>query len=201
MAVPNGRSIIGVVNKLLDLPFRLRIATQDWHPVNHVSFASNHSGLRSQPFEDIALQNPLNESETQSITLWPDHCVENTFGAALVSELNSDKIDHIVKKGQDHRVEMWSAFKDVFANPVVYCSELTQILEKASISCVYVVGLAADFCVKHTALHAAQEGLKTIVLCDATKAIDATEGGLKKLMATFQESKIQYVGTEDAHLL
>lgn len=200
LAVPAARSIADNINHLLSLPWALRIATQDWHPQNHVSFASNHAAPNNQVFQDYPINNPLNENEKQIIRLWPDHCVQDSPGAALVPELNISKIDYIIKKGQDSRVEMFSAFKDSFTTPCVSESNLSLLLRSKSIVRLYVVGLATDYCVKHTALHAAQEGFKTTVLKDACKAIDESAVALNALNETFNDSKISFEDTVNADL-
>ena len=105
----SGRAVIPAINYLLGLPFAVKIATKDWHPVGHISFASSHAGKK--PFVDYAtITNPLNPQETYSSRLWPDHCIENTPGAELVSELEVGKINLVIEKGQVKDVEMYSAF-------------------------------------------------------------------------------------------
>jgi nicotinamidase-related amidase len=98
--------------------------------------------------------------------------VQGTKGAELLPELDAGKIDHIVEKGQDKRVEMYSAFADPFKSPRVTESNLAKTLRDANVTDVFVVGLAADYCVKHTALDSAKEGFKTWVIGEATKAVD-----------------------------
>lgn len=200
LAVPHGRSIADSINRLLGLSWGLRVATQDWHPQNHISFASNHSAPDNRPFQELTVENPLNPSETENIRLWPDHCVQDSTGAALVPELDTGKLDHIVKKGQDHRVEMFSAFKDSFKSPCVSSSDLAAVLRAKSISQVYVVGLATDYCVKHTAIHASNEGFRTIVLRDACKGIDESQESLQNLTNVFQESGVQFLDVVEARL-
>lgn len=109
--------------------------------------------------------------ETELIRLWPDHCVQGTPGAELVPELDKARIHHIIEKGMDKRVEMYSAFSDVFRYKPVSKSTLAEILRKAEISHVFVAGLAADYCVKYTAIHSHEESFKTYIIEDATKAV------------------------------
>ncbi|KAF2010535.1 Isochorismatase hydrolase [Aaosphaeria arxii CBS 175.79] len=175
LAVQDGRDIVPAINELLSLDFVLKVATKDFHPPDHVSFASNHTEPNNKPFESlITIQNPLNPEETQETRLWPDHCVQGTMGSELLPELNATEFHHIVEKGQDKRVEMYSAFADPFVNPNVSRSELAKLLRDKQISDVYIAGLAADYCVKYTALDAAKEGFKTWVLPEVTKAVDPT---------------------------
>lgn len=172
LAVAGGRDIAKPVNELLSLPsFAIRIATQDWHPHDHISFATNHPG--TQPFVDVTtVVNPHNAQEKYDTRLWPVHCVQDTKGAELIPELDVGKVDVVVKKGQDARVEMYSAFYDPFREPRVSDSGLVGLLKGKGVTHVYVVGLAYDYCVKSTAVDAASEGFTTYVVEEATRAVD-----------------------------
>ncbi|KAI1374345.1 pyrazinamidase/nicotinamidase [Hypoxylon crocopeplum] len=171
LAVSNGREITSLINKLLTFPFVIKIATKDWHPRDHVSFAANHEGRVA--FEDvITIVNPYNASETYESRLWPVHCVQGTPGAELVPELQIGKFDMILEKGTDPRVEMYSPFYDPFTSPRVYDSGLARALRDKQVTDVYVVGLAADYCVKNAAVDAAKEGFKTYLIEECTRAVD-----------------------------
>lgn len=173
LAVSGGRDISAPVNELLSLPsFAIRIATQDWHPKNHISFADNHPGKK--PFEDfVTVVNPHNPAEKYDTRLWPVHCLQDTKGAELVPELDAGKVDKVIRKGTDARVEMYSAFYDPFTKPRVEDSGLVKMLKEKSVTHVYVVGLAYDYCVKSTAKDAAKEGFVTYVVEEGTRAVDA----------------------------
>jgi nicotinamidase-related amidase len=176
LAVANGRSIAPTINELLDLPFVIKVATKDWHPPDHISFASNHLPPNNVPYKStVTISNPLGGDETETTLLWPDHCVQGTKGAELVPELDVSKVDVIIEKGMDKRVEMYSAFSAPFRNPPVAQSRLTQVLKDAGATHVYVVGLALDYCVKFTAMDAAQEGFQTFVILSATAAVDPND--------------------------
>ncbi|KAI0137774.1 pyrazinamidase/nicotinamidase [Hypoxylon sp. NC0597] len=173
LAVAGGRDIIPLINKLLASPFVTKIATKDWHPRDHVSFAANHQG--KAPFTDfVTIVNPYNESETYESRLWPVHCVQGTLGAELIPELHASQLDMILEKGTDPRVEMYSPFYDPFTAPRVCDSGLMKALREKHVTDVYVVGLAADYCVKNAAIDAAKEGFKTYLVEECTKAVDAT---------------------------
>jgi nicotinamidase-related amidase len=184
--VARGRDIAPIINDLLSLPFAVKVATKDWHPQDHISFASNHPPPNNVPFStEITIANPLNPAEMQTTRLWPDHCVQGSKGAELVPELDISKIDHVIEKGMDKRVEMYSAFADPFLSPTVSRSKLADILKEAGITHVYVVGLAMDYCVKFTALDSSKEGFSTYVVAEGTRAVDPTswnnvEAELKK---------------------
>jgi len=173
LAVAHGRDTVAVINELLALPsFAVRIATKDWHPPDHISFASNHEG--KHPFVDSAtVVNPYNPSETYETRLWPIHCVQGSPGAQLIPELDVARLDAVIEKGTRKEVEMYSAFYDPFEKPRVSDSGLAASLREAGITHVYVVGLAADYCVKCTALDALKEGFTTYIVEEGTRAVDA----------------------------
>ncbi|KAK4193231.1 Pyrazinamidase/nicotinamidase [Podospora australis] len=171
LAVTLGRSLTPLINHLLTSSvLHLRVATQDWHPPNHISFASNHLAVGSkQPFVDsITIVHPDDPSKQYTTRLWPVHCVANTPGAALIPELSSHLFDIIIKKGQDPRVEMYSAFYDPLR---VSYSGLGDALRAKSITHVYVVGLAGDYCVRNTAVDASTEGFVTYIVEEGTKCV------------------------------
>ncbi|KAH9862753.1 hypothetical protein J1614_010846 [Plenodomus biglobosus] len=196
LAVAGGRDMVPTINTLLSLPFTLKVATKDFHPRDHISFASNHPAPHNTPFESTTvITNPHNPSESIETRLWPDHCVQGTPGAELVPELDVSKIDRIVEKGQDKRVEMYSAFADPFTSPCVARSDLAKTLRDAGITDVYCVGLAADYCVKHTALDAQKEGFRTWVVSEAVKAVDPSS--LEEVHREYEKAGVRVVGMDD----
>lgn len=162
-----------MVNALLRLPiFVTRVATKDWHPTDHISFASNHVG--KEPFVDyVTVVNPHNADESYESLVWPVHCVQGTPGAELVPELETGLLDQIIEKGTDPRIEMYSAFYTPFIAPRVGDSGLKDALREKAVTDVYVVGLAGDYCVKNTALDAVAEGFRTYIVEEGTKPVDA----------------------------
>ena len=178
LAVQNGRKVASVINSLLGLPFGIKIATQDYHPSNHISFASQHQD--AEPFTSThKITNPEasdpKTAESQQITLWPDHCVKDTPGCELIPELNVSLLDRIIRKGEDPRVEAYSGFGPDFRKPAVAMTCMADVLREHGIKQVVVCGIATDYCVKCTAIDAAKEGFQTIVVEDATKAVDQDE--------------------------
>ncbi|CCU83129.1 unnamed protein product [Blumeria hordei] len=169
LIVPNARDIIPTINQLLDYPFILKVATKDSHPKTHISFASNHIG-KSAFSGSFTQSNPINPNEKYSIRLWPDHCVKGTPGADLVHELATTKIDMLIEKGTDEASEMYSGFYDMWGRG----SDLLGVLKAKNVTHVWITGLALEYCVKETAIHAAREGFETVVVREGTKAIDDT---------------------------
>lgn len=195
LAVPSALSIIPTLNNLLRYPFTAKIATQDWHPQTHISFASNHSAPCNIPFDsETTIANPLNPAEKITTRLWPDHCVQNTPGANLHPELDVSLFDEIVRKGSDQRVEMYSAFAAPFEDPVVAESELDGLLRAKGVTDVFVVGLALDYCVFHTACDAAKRGYRTWVVEDATRII--SEDGREGVRDGFKASGVEVVALD-----
>ncbi len=160
LAVPFGDHIIPRVNSL-QKAFNIVVATQDWHPFNHKSFASNHEGKR--PFETIMLHG-------QEQVLWPDHCIQNSDGAALHSDLDMKKVDAIFRKGMEPEIDSYSGF---FDNGYKKSTGLAGFLRDRKALKVFVCGLAGDFCVAYTAKDALKENFQTYIIEDATRSIDA----------------------------
>ncbi|KAF1955122.1 Isochorismatase hydrolase [Byssothecium circinans] len=199
LAVTDGRTIVPLLNALLTLPFPLKVATKDFHPQDHISFASNHPPPNNKPFESfITITNPLNPSESERTRLWPDHCVQGTDGSKLLPELHVDKVDEIVEKGTDKRVEMYSAFADPFQSPCVSRSRLAKLLRDKHVTDVFVAGLAADYCVRYTALDAVKEGFKTRVIGEATKAVDPS--CMEEVLKEYEKAGVEVIGKDDESL-
>ncbi|KAH7319300.1 isochorismatase family protein [Rhexocercosporidium sp. MPI-PUGE-AT-0058] len=193
LAVPNGRSTIPTINHLLTLPFVLKVATKDWHPPDHISFASQHPS--KEPFlSTTIITNPSNALETYETRLWPDHCIQGTPGAELVSELDVEKVDHVVEKGMRREVEMYSAFYDPLEKPRCCDSGLGEVLRGKGVTDVFVVGLAFDYCVKATAVDAAREGFRTVVVRDGTRAVDPE--GWEGVERELKERGVDVVGVD-----
>jgi len=164
LAVPRGDEVIAVINRLAT-KFANVILTQDWHPANHVSFASHHAGRK--PFETITL--PYGPQ-----VLWPDHCVQGSAGAQLASALQISHAQAVIRKGYHAHTDSYSAFVEADrATP----TGLAGLLRERGIRRVVCCGLATDFCVAWSALDAKAAGFDTVVVEDASRAIDA-EGSL-----------------------
>lgn len=184
LAVQNGRKVASVINSLLELPFKIKIATQDYHPSNHISFASQHQDAK--PFTSShKITNPEasdpKTAESLQITLWPDHCVQGTTGCEFIPELNLSLIDHVIRKGEDSRVEAYSGFGPDFRKPAIAMTGMADLLRERGIKRVVVCGLALDYCVKCTAIDSAKEGFETVVVEDATKAVNQDESALLRV--------------------
>ncbi|HEX8328060.1 MAG TPA: bifunctional nicotinamidase/pyrazinamidase [Hymenobacter sp.] len=160
LAVPEGDAILPIVNALQPR-FELVVATQDWHPAGHQSFASSHAGR--QPFEQIDLHGLPQ-------VLWPDHCTQTSSGADLAPALDAARIEVIFRKGTNPEIDSYSAF---FDNGHRKSTGLADYLRGRGVTEVYLAGLAADYCVYFSAKDALAEGFAATVLTDATRAISA----------------------------
>jgi nicotinamidase/pyrazinamidase len=146
--------------------FPLQVATQDWHPPTHVSFASNHPGRK--PFEHIDLHG-------HDQTLWPDHCVQGSAGAALYPRLPLDRLALILRKGMDPDADSYSGFHKNFGTECRRApTGLTGYLEERGVDTVVCCGLARDVCVKWTAEDAVSLGLRSLLVWDLTWPVDAS---------------------------
>lgn len=176
----------------------MKIATQDFHPEDHISFASNHPPPNNRPLESfIDLKNPAEGRghETKSQRLWPVHCVQNTQGCSIIPEIDAEKIDLVVQKGMDPQVEMYSAFSDAFGNidqEKGVSTDLAKTLHGKGITDVYVVGVAGDYCVRYTATGAARSGFKSYVIDEGTKSVDPGEGW-KETTQAFNDQGVKLV--------
>ena len=178
LAVPEGDRIVPLANALQPR-FDLVVATQDWHPANHGSFAANHPGKK--PGEVIDL-NGLRQ------ILWPVHCVQNTPGAAFVSELDTRGISRIFQKGTDASIDSYSGF---FENGHLKTTGLGEFLKQRGVTDVFVAGLATDYCVKFTALDAVQLGYKTHLIEDACRGVNLKPDDVKQAIAEMRSAGVR----------
>ena len=158
LAVPRGKEVLPLANAL-QVKYDLVVATQDWHPADHGSFAANHAGKKV--FEVIDLHGLPQ-------VLWPVHCVENTHGADFVPGLDREKWAAVFRKGTDPAIDSYSGF---FDNGKRRATGLGDFLKARGVTHVDVLGLATDYCVKFTALDAAALGFHTALVEDASRGV------------------------------
>jgi nicotinamidase/pyrazinamidase len=167
LPVAEGDQVVRPIRDLLESGlFRIAVATQDWHPRDHVSFASQHPGHR--PYDTITLY-----GEPQ--TLWPDHCVAGTAGAALHAGLPTDRLRAIVRKGTDREADSYSGFRNNYDSAHERRpTGLSGYLRECGVRAVYICGLTRDYCVCWSALDAADSGFATTVIWDLTRPVSAS---------------------------
>ena len=159
LPVPNGDKIVSIINEIQP-KFDLVIATQDWHPEDHISFASNHNG--ASPFNEIKIKG-------QPQILWPNHCVQGSKGAELHPKLNTLKCETIFRKGTDKEIDSYSAFYD---NGHLKSTGLAGYLKEKGTTQLFICGLAADICVYYSIRDAVKEGFDCFFIEDASEALD-----------------------------
>jgi nicotinamidase/pyrazinamidase len=163
LAVRDGDKVVPVANRIQPA-FDLVVATQDWHPANHGSFASQHPGRKPGDVIDL---NGIAQ------VLWPDHCVQRSKGAEFHPGLDRTRIAKIFQKGVDPAIDSYSAF---FDNAHRRGTGLAEYVKSQGVTTIYIAGLATDYCVKFTALDARTLGLETYVIEDACRGVNLQPG-------------------------
>ncbi len=179
LAVPDGDAVVPLVSRL-GRSFANVVLTQDWHPADHQSFASQHRG--KEPFDVI-------EASYGAQTLWPDHCRQGTPGAEFHADLDIPGAQLIVRKGFRREIDSYSAF---YENDRVSPTGLTGYLKSRGLNRIFIAGLATDYCVRCSAIDARKEGFETILVEDACRGID-NEGSLDAAMIAMKEAGVRVV--------
>ena len=179
LAVPEGDQIMPLVNRLAR-HFAHVVVTQDWHPSGHLSFASAHPGRK--PFETI-------EVDYGPQTLWPDHCVQGTAGAAFHSALDIPHAELVIRKGYHPLIDSYSAFRE---NDGKTPTGLTGYLRERGLERVTLCGLATDFCVYFSAIDARKAGFETRLVLEASRAIDI-DGSLARALSAMREAGVELI--------
>ena len=173
----NGGEVVPVINALQP-QFEIVAATQDWHPKNHKSFASQHPGKKPGDVIDLAgLQQ----------VLWPDHCVQRSWGAEFHRDLDTEKIDKVIRKGTDPEIDSYSGF---FDNGRRKATGLEQYLRESDVTDIYVTGLATDYCVLWTARDAQSLGFTTHVIADACRGVELKPGDIERAFEEMRNAGI-----------
>ncbi|MEL7249927.1 MAG: bifunctional nicotinamidase/pyrazinamidase [Bacteroidota bacterium] len=183
LPVPEGDKVIPIANALLP-HFSTVVATQDWHPADHGSFAANHPWRKPGQVIDL---NGLDQ------ILWPIHCVQGSFGAEFTPGLNQDGIDEVFVKGTDPGIDSYSGF---FDNGHRKATGLGDWLKEKGIQKVYVMGLATDYCVKFTALDAHELGFETYLIEDASRGVNLNDGDVTAAVADMKAAGVNIVQSD-----
>ena len=183
LAVPDGDAVIGVINEI-GPHFGARVLTQDWHPPQHLSFASNHEGAQPMSLTQLSYGDQV---------LWPDHCVQGQPGAEFHKALTVDTADLIIRKGFRPQIDSYSAF---FENDRKTTTGLSGYLRERGFEQLFMVGLATDFCVGSSAIDACSEGFKVVLVEDACRAIDM-DGSLGAMLKAMDEAGVSRIRSTD----
>ena len=162
LEVPDGNDVIEHINHIIE-NYALVVATKDWHPINHVSFASNNPGKK---IGDVIKVNNIDQ------ILWPNHCVQESKGADFPATLNIKTINKIINKGINSQIDSYSGFYD---NGKIRSTGLSDYLKTNNVTSIDFVGLATEYCVKFSVLDSIKEGFKTRVILKGIKGIDFEE--------------------------
>ncbi|GAB4280572.1 MAG: bifunctional nicotinamidase/pyrazinamidase [Coriobacteriia bacterium] len=184
LAVPDGDAVVPVANRLMD-KFDMVVATQDWHPPEHVSFASNHPGRSVGDVIDVG---------GISQVLWPDHCVQGTPGADFHPDLDTARVDLVIQKGVDPQIDSYSAF---FDNARMRATGLENHLRLAGVREVCLVGLATDYCVAFSARDALELGFETYVIEDGVRAVDLNPGDGQRALDGLREAGARVISSTE----
>jgi nicotinamidase/pyrazinamidase len=184
LPVPHGDEVIPVANEL-QRRFELVLATQDWHPPDHGSFAANHSGKK--PGDRIMLDG------IEQI-LWPVHCVQHTHGAEFAPSFDTSRIAHVFHKGVERNIDSYSTF---FDNAHRRHTGLADYLEKHGIKDIYLMGLAVDYCVKYSVLDARKLGLNTHVIVDGCRGIELEPGDVDRALEEMKRAGVVLLQNSD----
>lgn len=180
LAVADGDQVVPVANRLMK-SFALVVATQDWHPADHQSFARQHAGRTPGELIDL-------HGLTQ--VLWPPHCVQNTGGACFAPGLETARIARVFPKGTDPRVDSYSGF---FDNGKIRATGLGDYLRAEGVDEVAVLGLATDYCVRFTALDAVGLGFRTKLVVEGCRAVNLAEGDDARALAAMRAAGVEIV--------
>ena len=179
LAVADGDAVVPVINRLMER-FAHVVLTQDWHPAGHSSFAASHPAAK--PFETVRM--PYGQQ-----TLWPDHCIQGTPGAAFHPQLNTEKAELVIRKGFRPSIDSYSAF---YENDRRTPTGLAGYLRERGLGRIFLAGLATDFCVYYSALDARRLGFDTVLSGPACRAIDLS-GSLDLAWAEMAKAGVQRV--------
>ncbi len=178
LAVPDGDAVITLANKL-QAHFDLVLATKDWHPADHISFASNHPGKK---IGDVITANGIKQ------ILWPDHCVQNSKGSEFHPMLDTSKIKRIFHKGTDPFIDSYSAF---FDNKHLRTTGLADFLNQEGVTDLYILGLATDYCVKYSCLDATQFNFAVHIIEDGCRGVELRPGDVANAMQEILEAGVK----------
>ena len=183
LAVTDGDAVVGVINHIAPL-FAVVVSTQDWHPADHCSFASQHPGKK-----------PLDTAECNGIlqVLWPDHCVQGTPGAAHHADLDMQPVGLIIRKGTRVRLDSYSAF---FDNDRATSTGLDYYLKGMGSINLYICGLATDYCVYYTANDALRLGYHVHVVTDACRGVDFPEGNVARTLTDIENAGAKLISSD-----
>ncbi len=184
LAVREGDRVIPVANRI-QAQFDRVIATQDWHPASHESFAANHNDRQVGEVIDL---------HGLPQVLWPVHCVKGSSGAGLAPALETKHIDALFRKGTDPEIDSYSGF---FDNGRRRETGLGEYLKEQGISQVYLMGLATDYCVRYSALDAVSLGFETWLISDGCRGVELQDGDIARALREMEAAGVRMIRSEE----
>lgn len=188
LAVPQGDEIIPIINHLQP-KFRYVIASKDLHPLHHVSFASSYPGKKL--FEEIHVDHTFQK-------LWPDHCIEGTFGAEFPSTLDTQHIEKVFYKGIDPLIDSYSAFYD---NLHQRSTGLSNYLKERHVQDIYLAGICTEYCVKYSALDALEEGFNVFIILDACRGAEVHPGDIAEALEVMRQKGAHFITSSEIGII
>jgi nicotinamidase/pyrazinamidase len=184
LAVPRGDEVIPLINRMVKLPFDVIVATRDFHPQGHWSFASTwnkkvHERVVIDGIEQI---------------LWPDHCIQGSLGSEFAKDLDTSRFHHLVYKGTDPKIDSYSTF---FDNEKLKSTGLEEYLRKLGVDELYFAGLATDYCVRYSVQDAAALGFKAYVVIDACRGVELQPGDCARAIEEMRDEGAEVMTTDD----
>jgi len=184
LPVPQGDKVLPAINELLAMDWDVIVASKDWHPPNHKSFASIHE----KNIGDVVTLRGRDQ------ILWPDHCVQESGGAEFMPGFDTSRIDKVFLKGTDPEIDSYSAF---FDDAHLRTTGLKEFLQESQITDLYCVGLATDYCVLATALDAVSCGFKTFVVLEGVKGVDLHDSDSEKALEEMKKNGVILLSIND----
>lgn len=185
LAVQEAEQVLPVANGLM-LRFPLVIASQDWHPKDHQSFANFHK---------LRVGEIINLHGIKQV-LWPTHCIQNTDGAAFHPQLNIPAIQHVVRKGTNPKLDSYSAF---FENDQKTETGLTQYLIHRQVETLFILGLATDYCVKYSVLDARALGFEVHLVVDGCRAVNLHPTDEQEALKAMKQAGAKLINSDAVH--
>ena len=183
LPVADGDQIVQVINRLIP-HFKHIVATKDWHPAGHSSFASSNQ----QNVGEVIVLDGIPQ------IMWPDHCVQDSEGSEFISGLNVEAITKVIYKGTNPKIDSYSGF---FDNQRLQATGLADYLNSRGIKELVIVGLATDYCVKFTALDAVSLGFKTSVVQDACRGVEMAQGDVESAWKQMKQAGCKLIQSDD----
>lgn len=183
LAVPGGDEVVAIANQMAPL-YELVVATQDWHPENHGSFAANHPGREVGEVIDLGGLEQV---------LWPVHCVQGSEGAGFRRDLATDAISRVFQKGTDPEIDSYSGF---FDNGHRRSTGMAEFLRGRGVTAIAVMGLATDYCVKYTALDGVREGFAVTLIEDGCRGVELADGDCAAAISEMREAGVELTSSD-----